>query len=56
MKYMSRFLKLPLTVYKQPIYDIGKIASEILIDRMTKSKKVVIEVSLIAKDSVLRRR
>ena len=55
--YLSRFLKPPLTVVRQPIYDMGKIAGEILLDRMTNSsdfipKKVVIEGKLVIRGSV----
>ncbi len=53
---ISRFLKSLLTVYKQPIYNIGKIAGEILIDKMTKLKKVFIKGSLIVRGLALRRR
>ena len=58
--YLSRFLKSPLTTVKQPIYDMGKIAAEILLDRMSSSKdfvpkKVVIEGNLIERGSVARK-
>ena len=58
--YLSRFLKPPLTVVRQPIYDMGKIAGEILLDRMTNSsdfipKKVVIEGKLVIRGSVSRK-
>ncbi|GAH81412.1 unnamed protein product, partial [marine sediment metagenome] len=58
--YLSRFLKSPLTTVKQPIYDMGKIAAEILLDRMSSSKdfvpkKVVIEGNLIERGSVAKK-
>lgn len=55
--YLSRFLKPPLTTVRQPIYNMGKIVAEILLDRMSSSvdfipKKVVIEGSLVIRNSV----
>ena len=45
---------------RQPIYDMGKIAAEILLDRMSSSvdfvpKKVVIKGNLIVRSSVARK-
>lgn len=58
--YLSKFLKPPLTTVRQPIYDMGKIAAEILLDRMSSSvdfvpKKVVIKGNLIVRSSVARK-
>lgn len=58
--YLSRFLKPPLTTVKQPICEMGKMAAEILLDRINGSKssspkKVVVEGKLIIRDSVGRR-
>jgi len=58
--YLSKFLKPSLTTVRQPIYDMGKIAAEILLDRMSSSKdfvpkKVVIEGNLIERGSVAKK-
>ena len=58
--YLSRFLKPHLTTVRQPIYNMGKIAAEILLDRISSSKdfvpkKVVIEGNLIVRGSVARK-
>lgn len=58
--YLSRFLKPPLTTVKQPIYEIGKIAAEILLDRINNPeefspKKIVVEGNLIFRESVKRK-
>lgn len=56
--YISKFLTPPLTTIKQPIYEIGKISAEILINRiLNKNKrssfrKVVLEGKLVIRDSV----
>jgi len=53
-------LKPSLTTVRQPIYEIGKTAANILLDRINGSKdfvpkKIVVEGSLIVRDSVSRR-
>jgi len=58
--YLSKFLKPSLTTVRQPIYEIGKTAANILLDRINGSKdfvpkKIVVEGSLIVRDSVSRR-
>jgi len=58
--YLSKFLKPSLTTVRQPIYEIGKTAANILLDRIDGSKdfvpkKIVVEGSLIVRDSVSRR-
>lgn len=59
--YLSKFLKPQLTVFKVPIYDMGKIAAQILLRRIEnnknyKIKKVVIEGSLVIRRSVAKKK
>ena len=59
--YLSKFLKPQLTVFKVPIYDMGKIAAQILLRRIESNKnyeikKVVIEGSLVIRRSVAKKK
>ncbi len=58
--YLSRFLKPPLTVVRQPIYDMGKTAGEILLKKMNNisdfvPERVVIKGKLVIRGSVSRK-
>ena len=58
--YLSRFLTPPLTTVRQPVYDMGKIAAEILLGRINNPeefnpKKIVVEGNLIFRKSVRRK-
>ena len=58
--YLSKFMKPSLTTIRQPTYDIGRIASEILIGRITgknKSdyKRIIIKGELVIRESVATR-
>lgn len=54
--YLSRFLKPPLTTVRQPVYRMGEIAAQILLDRINGKqfgfKRVVVEGELIKRSSV----
>jgi len=58
--YISKFTKPKLSTYQQPIYEIGKIAAELLINRIKKTKKpktkkLVIDGNLIIRETVARK-
>lgn len=59
--YLSKFITPPLTVIRQPIYQIGEKSSEILLDRIMKKnkkhipKRIVIPGNLIIRESVRRK-
>ncbi|MQY58020.1 MAG: LacI family DNA-binding transcriptional regulator [Clostridia bacterium] len=55
--YLSKFLKPPLTTVRQPIYEIGKRAAELLLSRISSKEKfipqkIVIEGKLIVRSSI----
>ena len=46
--YISRLMKPPLTTVRQPIYQIGKVAAELLLERVKDSsnfepRKIVVD-------------
>jgi len=58
--YISKFTKPKLSTYQQPIYEIGKIAAELLINRIEKTekakmKRLVIDGNLIIRETVARK-
>lgn len=58
--YVSQFLKHPLTTVRQPFYEEGRIAAEILLDRINnigeeKVRKVILETRLIIRETVAER-
>ena len=58
--YISQFLKPPLTTVRQPFYEEGKIAAEILLDRINnngvkKVKRVILKTKLIIRETVAER-
>jgi len=55
--YISRFMKPPLTTIRQPIYRMGEIAAELLIERMSSTeqpepKRIIVDGELIIRGSV----
>lgn len=55
--YTSKFIKPPLTTLKQPIYKMGEIAAQLLLDRMEGSaqfepKRIVVDGELVVRGSV----
>ncbi|MCL5986537.1 MAG: LacI family transcriptional regulator [Actinobacteria bacterium] len=55
--YISRFMKPPLTTVRQPIYRIGEIAAELLLERMSSTeqpepKRIIVDGELVIRDSV----
>lgn len=55
--YLSKFLKPPLTTVRQSIYEMCRIAAQLLLDRMENNKKfspkkIVVEGKLIVRSSV----
>jgi LacI family transcriptional regulator len=58
--YISQFLKPPLTTVRQPFYEEGKIAAEILLDRINnrsaeKLKRIILKTKLIIRETVAER-
>ena len=58
--FISQFLKPSLTTVKAPLYEEGKTAAEILLDRIKGNKedmpkRVIVETNLIIRDSVLKK-